>query len=201
MNGQPVHVDMAVPRRPPADLDRLIAFMSGDFPTRKDTVMQLIGQARSLRNKEDVVRLGYEVILFRMELDEWVAFTERLLDHELGNQLDNAHSERAEEARERGSTRPSAELVKSQARQYTAPLKEAATLLRSTRDWMSNILSWCQSQQRLIANEEYGDSFTAANDAPAELYHVPERPPSVSTALRRLGPAASENSSHPAAGQ
>lgn len=177
-------VPSAKPAVPVTDLDRLVDFMGKNFPERKNEIVQLISTAKSFKNKEDVVRLGYEVILFRMELDEWVAFAERLLEQELAEELDTAHTDRNARAKEDGTAKPTAELVKSQAKQRTAPLKEAAQVLKTTRDWMANVLTFCQSQQRFMAQDEYGDLFAASNDAPEEMYN-PVKPPSVSQALKR----------------
>ena len=81
-SGQPVIVDLPEIRRPSGDLDRLIQYLEGPFLRRKEETYRLIGLARSLTSKEDVVRLGYAIVLFRGELDEWVRLAEQLRDDE-----------------------------------------------------------------------------------------------------------------------
>jgi hypothetical protein len=185
-SGQPVLTDFSAPKPPEDSLDALIDYLSADFPQRKAKLRKLLIEAQQLRHKEDVIKLGYEVILFRMELDEWVSFAGQLLDEEKANQLGIAHDEKAQEAKERGSTRPSSDLVKSQAGQFIAPLKRAHQELNETQKWMSNVLSWCQSQQKMMASEEYGDLFTASNASPDEVNAEIKHPPKVASSLKQM---------------
>ena len=56
------------------------------------------------------------------------------------------------------------------------------------RDFMEKVISWCQSQQKLLASEEYGEMFASNNDAPAELFQKDTvvHPPAVASALGEM---------------
>jgi hypothetical protein len=186
-SGQPVIVDLPEIRRPSGDLDRLIQYLEGPFLRRKEETYRLIALARSLTSKEDVVRLGYAIVLFRGELDEWVRLAEQLRDDEFSDQLDQAHGERSEEAAQQGSTRPSAKLVEQQAKKFTSPLRRAYGILSDTRDWLDRTLYFVGAQQRLIAAEEYGDVLSGRQAAPDDLFasEPPTGAPSVTSSLRQ----------------
>lgn len=192
MSGQPVEVpDVAPPSEPRTKLDELSDYLSDRYPKRKADVVQLMQRAKQLRDKGDVVLLGYEAMLFRIEVDEWYFFANQVLDELHGDQLDVARSEQSQANQERGSKRaPAAEILKARAAQFTAPLKRAVGELKSTREFMDKVLYWCQAQQKIIAAEEYGDLFSSRHEAPQELYERGEvivHPPSLAGELSRLG--------------
>lgn len=185
-NKEVVVDDVAVFNKPETDLDRLVDYLDGPFQQRKGEIYRLVALARSLTSKEDVVRLGYTIVLFRGELDEWIRLAEQLRDDQFADQLDQAHGERSEEAREAGSTRPSAKLVEQQAKKFTSPLRRAYGVLSDTRDWLDRTLYFVGAQQRLIAAEEYGDVLSGRQQPPEELFAegAPEPAPPVSNSLR-----------------
>lgn len=171
---------------PETDLDRLVAYLDGPFQERKQEIYRLVGLARGLTSKEDVVRLGYGIVLFRGELDEWIRLAEQLRDDEFADQMDQAHGERAEEAREAGSSRPSAKLVEQQAKKFTSPLRRAYGVLSDTRDWLDRTLYFVGAQQRMLAAEEYGDILSGRQSPPDDLFsqEPPQLPPPVSGSIR-----------------
>jgi hypothetical protein len=63
--------------------------------------------------------------------------------------------------------------VKTRAAQHVAPLKEAVTWLKDTRELMDMIVSWCQSLQRTTAADEYSETFANQNTVPAKLFSAP----------------------------
>jgi len=184
MQGQLVNVDdVGVPARPHDELEDLIAYLDGEYGERRRQLTEAMQTARSLKHKQDVIQLGYDALLFRMELDPWLAFAGQLLDQERGNQLSYAHGERSAEAKEQGSRRPDATVVRSQADQITAPLKRAYTELKDTQDLIGRIVSWCQSQQKILAGEEYGELFSSSNQVPEQMF---SDPPAASKPLRQM---------------
>lgn len=187
---EPVLVDdVAAPAEPETDLDVLARYLAGRFPERKSQINALMARARDLSDKGTVVELVYESLLFRSEVDEWLAFAAQILEESHGDQLGLAHSEQATEAKERGSTRPLSKVVEARAQQFTAPLRRAVAELRSTRELLDKILFWCQAQPKLIRDEEYGSLLEASNTPSdrqlaegAPVVH----PPSPALALSRL---------------
>jgi hypothetical protein len=169
VSGTPVVVDdVTPPRSPVSPVEALTAYLQGGYAGRRSELMVQLDSCRALRNKEDVIQLGYDALLFRFELDAWLAFAGQLLDEERGRQFDLAHAERLSEAQEDGRKRADATLVKCQAEQFIAPLKRAHKELADTQALLGQIVSWCQSQQKILAAEEYGDLFSANNEAPEQ---------------------------------
>lgn len=154
---EPVHVpDVQPPAEPRSSLDDLGDYLQGRYRERKEEIIDLLGQARELSDKGTLVELVYETLLFRAEVEEWLAFAQEVLDEVHGDQLGIAHTEGATEAKERGSSRPLTKVVEARAAQFTAPLRRTVAELRGSRDWLDKILFWCQAQPKLIRDEEYG---------------------------------------------
>lgn len=181
---EPVEVsDVQRPQKPENDLDTLRVYFDERYPQKKREIHDLLSRARDLVDKGTLVELVYESLLFRSELDEWIAFASQTLDEVHGDQLGVAHTEQASEARERGSSRPLSKVVEARADQFTAPLRRAVGELRSAREWLDKILFWAQAQPKFIRDEEYGSLL--------EARHVPEgdpvvHPPSPSDALGKM---------------
>lgn len=181
---EPVEVpDVQRTEDPATDLDFLRQYLENRYPERKRLLHDLLSRAKDLRDKGTLVELVYESILFKSELDEWVAFASQILDEMRGDQLGVAHSEQASEAKERGSSRPLLKVVEARADQFTAPLRRAVSEMRSSREWIDKILFWAQAQTKLIRDEEYG-SLLEARNVPDDDPVV--HPPSAADALGRM---------------
>ena len=166
---EPVHVpDVQPPAEPRSSLDDLSEYLQDRYRERKEERVGLLGQARELSDKGTLVELVYETLLFRAEVEEWLAFAQEVLDEVHGDQLGIAHTEGASEAKERGSSRPLTKVVEARAAQFTAPLRRTVAELRGTKDWLDKILFWCQAQPKLIRDEEYGASLQASHLGGAE---------------------------------
>lgn len=161
---EPVEVpDVQPPKEPRTSLDDLGDYIGGRYLERKEEIVALLSAARELSYKGTLVELVYEVLLFKAELEEWLAFAQEVLDEVHGDQLGIAHTEGASEAKERGSSRPLTKVVEARAAQFTAPLRRTVAELKGTRDWLDKIMFWCQAQPKLIRDEEYGASLEAQN--------------------------------------
>ena len=181
--------DLVPPAEPASELDPLIEFMSRRFPARQQELRLALAEVKELRDRGQAVRFSYELISWMDELGGWIAHSSRLVDTNYGDQVSIAHADRASEAAERKSTRPSAELVKSQAEQFTAPLRAAKTELELARSWSERSLSFMQSQLKSITSDEYGDLFSARESAPDDLAkaaHAVTSPPSAAVDLRLM---------------
>lgn len=185
--GTPVTIeDQVTPRRPKLDIDRLIDYLRDVFPQRKRHIQDLIFKAKQLRHKEDTVDLGYEISLFRSELDDWIPLAEQIYSEEFADKFDTAHSERTDEVSDgQSARRPNAKLIETQAKKYTAVLKRALSQLQDTRDWLDRTLFWVGQQQKMIAADEYGDYLDSSNRPAEERYAPPvgASAPSVGDAL------------------
>lgn len=178
-SGQPVSVpDVTPPAEPASELDALIAYLEGPYPARKQSWRELAQQASQLKDRGSMIALGYECLLFRSELDPFLALATQLYEAEHGNQLTVTHDERKSEQR-----RPTGEVLKAQARVFTAPLKRALKELTDMQDLLSKTLSWCQTQQKALSSEEYGELFSSSNQAPTRSF---AEVPATSAALRRV---------------
>lgn len=181
---EPVHVpDVEPTEEPRGDIDFLREYLEDRYPAKKRMLHDLLQRSRDLPDKGTLVELVYESLLFRSELDEWIAFSSQTLDEMRGDQLGVAHSEQASEAKERGSTRPLSKVVEARADQFTAPLRRAVSEMRSAREWIDKILFWAQAQPKFIRDEEYGSLL--------ESRHIPEgdpvvHPPSSADALGKM---------------
>ena len=187
---EPVLVDdVKPPAEPDTYLDVLARYLSGRFGERKDEINALMTRARDLEDKGTVVELVYESLLFRSEIDEWLAFATQILEETHGDQLGVAHTEQATEAKERGSARPLSKVVEARAQQFTAPLRRAVSELRGTRELLDKILFWCQAQPKLIRDEEYGSLLESKNtpsDRQLAAGTPVVHPPSAAGALKRM---------------
>jgi len=181
---------LAVPPEPKDDLDALIEYLRDRFPQRKRQVTEMFAEGKRIADPTLVVRLAYEALLFRFELDEWLPFAKQLLDEKHGEQLQIAHTERTTEAQERtGSKRASADVVKGQAQQLVAPLQRAYDELRLTHDSLGKVLTWCQSQAKLLRSEEYEAMTQAAVGGAKEIEGSDTqvvRPPTSAKSLERM---------------
>lgn len=157
--------DLTIPPEPPSALDPLLNYLQGPYQHRRRQYRQQLQAARGLQEKTAVIDLGYQTLLFRSEIDTWLAYCGQLLDVARGEQLSVAHGAQPEEGKKH-----STEYLKAQAGIFIAPLKRAYSELKDTQDLLNKTLSWCQSQQKIIAAEEYGDIFSANNEIPEELF-------------------------------
>jgi len=157
--------DFDIPTAPAHGLDALIAYLGGPFIQSRAAIRDLMNESRGFRNKATVIQLGYEALLFRSELDGWLAYANQLLDAEKGEQLSVAHGSQPAEGR-----KASTEYLKAQAGIFIAPLKRAHQELKDTQDLLNKTISWCQTQQKTIATDEYGDLFAASNEVPEQMY-------------------------------
>jgi len=167
-------VPQVSPAKPPTtDFDRLLEYISERFPERDKELKELQRRARSLKLKGDVIDLGFAAIDFRRELSSWVALSKRLQVEKFADAMDLSHEERSLGAEAKQLKRPSAKLVETRAQAEVAPLVEVVERLSSSRDEMVSILSWCQSLQRALRDEEYGDILEAEIAPPERLYSAP----------------------------
>jgi hypothetical protein len=190
MNEPVIVEDINAPPAPASEIAVLVSYLesteSGGFTDRKQEIMSLASKARDISSKEDVIRLGYSLVIFRGELDEWIRFAELLHDRSYADQLDVVHGERTEEALEQGSSRASAKLIETQAKKQSAPLRQAWGLLKDTRDWLDRTLFWVGQQQKMMAADEYGDIATSRSEVPEEMYISPPKAPSPSELLKTI---------------
>lgn len=170
------------PSAPKTDLDRLIEYVGERFPVRDKEVQEIAARAAGLRLKGDVIELAFVSMDFRHELSSWVALARRLREERLADAMDTSHEERSSAARQQQIRRPNAKLVESRAHSDVAPLTEVVERLSSARDEMVSVLSWCQSLQRALRDDEYGEVATGRMEVPARLYSAP-----IGAALRGLG--------------
>lgn len=181
---------VTVPSEPTDEIDSLIDYLSERFPQRKKRLLEMFSEGKRIADPSLVIRLAYEAMEFRFELDEWLPFAKALLDAEYAEQLSVSHSERLEELREKkAGSRPSAELVKSQAEQFVAPLRRAYEELKHTHEFMGSVLSWCQSQGKMLRSEEYEALAQAAVAGAREAEGAGvgiTRPPTIAGGLRRM---------------
>jgi hypothetical protein len=173
VSGTPVTVADFKPTAPPKSDIEVLVDNIGRLRERELHVRTAQRTASMLKAKMDIATLGFEALDFKGELNSWVAFAERLLDEQFGEQFDNADRDRAELALERGLRRALADSVKTLAKQHVAPLQEAVTWLRDTRDFMGMIVSWCQNIQRTTASDEYSEAFAAGNAVPDQMFTAP----------------------------
>jgi hypothetical protein len=157
--------DLVIPPEPESPLDPLLDYLQGPYRQRRQEYREKMLTARSLQEKTAVIELGYQTLLFRSEIDTWLAYCGQLLDVARGEQLSVAHGSQPEEGKKH-----STEYLKAQAGIFIAPLKRAYGELKDTQDLLNKTLSWCQSQQKFIASEEYGELFSANNQIPEELF-------------------------------
>jgi len=181
---------VTIPAEPADDLDSLISYLSERFPARKRELVEMFREGKEIRDPSLVIRLAYEVMLFRFELDEWLPFAKAMLDAEYAEQLSVSHSERLAELEERkAGKRPSAELVKSQAEQFVAPLRRAYEELKLTHEFLGSVLTWCQSQGKMLRSEEYAEMAQAAVAGAREVEGAEGgvvRPPALSKGIKRM---------------
>lgn len=179
--GSPVFVDdVDLPADPEDELDALIGYIEGPFIQSRSAWRDLVKESRQLKDRASCLSLGYECVLFRSELDPWLALAGQLYETTRGNELTVANDERKDEKR-----RVTGEYLKAHTAQFVAPLKRAMEELRDMQDLLSKTLSWCQTQQKSIAADEYGDLYAAYNEAPERLFTAP---PALGTALERVKP-------------
>lgn len=172
-SGDVVKVDLNLPPKPTDPIDQLIDWLNGSYKTRRSDFIDSLKNARSLKNRSDIVELGFEAVLFRTELDPWLALVGELIDNAKADELSIAYQERQEEAEENKLKRPSAELVRAQAAQFVSPIKRVQKELQDTQDLLSKTLSWCQSLQKLLQADEFGDLYTATEQIPEKLIEQP----------------------------
>lgn len=174
----PVSVlDVEPPDDPESELDALISYIQGPFSESRARWRQMVGEARQLKDRASMISLGYECLVFRSELDPWIALAGQLYDTERGNQL-TVTNDAAEK-------RPTGEYLKAATAIFVAPLKRALNELESTQDLLTKTLSWCQTQQKAIAAEEYGELFSSSETVPGRFF-TPT--PSLGAALGRVKP-------------
>lgn len=160
--------DITAPSRPRSEIDRLADYLANGFIPRKQALVQLNARASQLKLKGELNELGFAALAFIGEVDDWLPVAERLLDQELANELDDARSEYSADG-----GKALAEQVRQRARQNTAPLKEAVATLRNAQKWGQSIVSFCQSTQRTISTEEFGELFASTNEVPEKLFEAP----------------------------
>jgi hypothetical protein len=157
--------DLTIPPEPESPLDPLLAYLQGPYRQRREAYRQQLQAARSWSEKTAIIDLGYQTLLFRSEIDTWLAYCGQLLDVSRGEQLSIAHGAQPEEGKKH-----STEYLKAQAGIFIAPLKRAHAELKDTQDLLNKTLSWCQTQQKILVADEYGDLFAADNQVPEELF-------------------------------
>jgi len=172
-SGELVPQASATHKSPTTDFDRLVEYIGERFPARDRELKELQQRARFLKLKGDVIGLAFAAIDFRRELSSWVALARRLRDEKFADAMDLSHEERSLGARAQQLKRPSAKLVETRAQAEVAPLAEVVERLSGSRDEMVSILSWCQSLQRALRDEEYGDILEAEMAPPEHLYSAP----------------------------
>jgi len=148
-----------IPPKEPSNLDLLAEYLAGPYIERRTELRRLLDAGRGFRDKTAVVELGYFALIFRTELDPWLALSGEILDRERGNQLGVSHKTETDKRRP-------VDIVKSEAAIFIAPIKRAQEELRAMQDLLSKTISWCQSQQKTVFAEEYGDLFAANNSLP-----------------------------------
>lgn len=173
-SGEKVNVsDVSAPSAPTAAMEKLVAYLTTAFPARMELSRQLRAKAGGLTAKYEIVELGFESLDFKSELDGWLAFAERILDEQRGDQFDNAQAEKNGTAKAEGTRAPAAEIVKARANQHLAPIKEAVTVMKNARDTATNTLMWCQSLQKSIRDEEFGSLYEDGHEIPDRFWHSP----------------------------
>lgn len=175
---EPATVDFQPPEPPKQNIDHLVEYLTDVYPDRKRAWMEMAKQARSLTVRSDMVNLAYECILFRAELDPWLALAGQIHDEIKGNQVDVTLKERANDKK-----RPTTEMMNATVGVHVAPIKRAVKELTDMQDLLSKTLSWCQSQQKSMAREEYGEVFQQDETAPEHLF---QEPPSVADDIPRM---------------
>jgi len=178
-SGSPVTVEDISPTlvtSPVSDIERLTDYISGRFIERNQETTQLLRTTATLKLKTDLIALGFQAIDFRREVSGWMALARRLRDEMLADAMDTSHEERSHAAEERDLKRPNAKLVETRAKADIAPLNEAIERLAETRDEMVSLISWCQSLQRAVRDEEFGDLLESSNEVPEEFYQAPIGP-------------------------
>lgn len=181
---------MPLPEPPTSEIDPLVSYLSGPFVEHKREFLDKLSEAKQLSDRGLVAELGYEVLLFRAEIDEWLNYSKSVFDNRRGAKMAIAQSERASEALEKsGSKRPSAKLVDAQVAEELSPLQRALDELTSTRELLISTLSFIQSQMKLIASDEWGELAVgrhAASESAKERALGAVSPPDPSVALKRL---------------
>lgn len=172
-SGTPVEVDFTAPKEPKDPVDSLIEWLEGDYKKNRADFIDNLRAAKSLKNRSDIIELGFMTVLFRTELDPWLSFVGELIDNSKADELSVAYQERQEEAEENKLKRPSAELVRAQAAQFIAPLKRVQKELQDTQDLLGKTLSWCQSLQKILQADEFGDLYTAKENIPEKMFKSP----------------------------
>jgi hypothetical protein len=156
-----------------SELAQLTEYISTRFGQRDSELIARQREASKLKLKGDLITLGFDAIDFRRELSSWIALARRLRTYHMQDALNHAHTEQTYAANEQDLKRANAKLVEAQAKADIAPLEEAIERLEAARDEMVGIISWCQSLQRNLQNEEYGDLFESGNEVPTELFQAP----------------------------
>lgn len=154
-----------VPPAPASDTDRLIRYLDSKYRERKNRIRTLMAETRALDDRTSAVKLGIECLLFRSELDEWIALGSKIYDNEYGDQLSIAHN-----SRDRSETKQPLEMLKAQANVHIAPMKGALSEMRDTQDLLNKTVSWCQTLQKTFSADEYAESFQHQNDIPDEFF-------------------------------
>lgn len=172
--------DVDLPSDPESELDALIAYIEGPFIESRKGWRDLVAESRQLKDRATCLSLGYECVLFRSELDPWLALAGQLYETTRGNELTVTNDERKDEKR-----RVTGEYLKAHTASFVAPLKRAMQELGDMQDLLSKTLSWCQTQQKSIAAEEYGDLYAGYNEVPERLF---ASTPTLGGALGRVKP-------------
>lgn len=173
-SGTPVEVnDLKTPKKPADPIEQLTKWLTESYQPKRAEFISNLKAARDLKNRADVVQLGFEVVILRTEIDPWLALVGELIDNSKADELSIAYQERQEEAEENKLKRPSAELVRAQAAQFLAPLKRTQKELSDTQDLLSKTLSWCQSLQKILQADEFGDLYISKESVPEKLFTPP----------------------------
>jgi hypothetical protein len=180
-SGQSVDASVFVAKTPESDLERLTAYILKRFPVRDQQLTAQTRAAAALKLKGDIITLGFEAIDFRRELSGWIALTTRVRDEMYADAIDSSHGERQAQAQAVDLKRADSTLVRTRAAATISPLNEALERLQESRTEMDKIVSWCQSLQRSVRDEEFGDLFESSSEVPEQIYSAP-----IGAALRKL---------------
>lgn len=186
LSGQPVDVDdVKAPTAPKDDIDLLTEWLNDGYRKGRVQFIEATNQAETLSTKTDIVRLGFISLRFRQELDPWVAKVISIIDMAKSTELVQAYDELQRQAKENKLKKPPSDIVKAQANEIIAPLNRVYKELTDTQDLLNKTLSWCQSLQKIIASDEFGELYSAAHDVPEDFFKDSTKPSSLSDSVKR----------------
>lgn len=167
-----VQTDYTPTPAPTSETGRLTAYLAGRFQRQRADLATLLSQTPD--SKGELVRLSQRALAFRHELAGWHALAQRLYRSSYADQFNAAHEQREQALRSQTPTlRASADLIRADADQATAALREAVELLAATRDDMAAVVSWAQTLIRSLLDEELSGEAAGVPHADDTLYEAP----------------------------